>query len=172
MKRFHGLLFWIGKCRPPACWRCLGASKLAAHGIRRLQIQTERPWKRFHVICVAAILLTSAAPAATEPPPAESIFKQFASALGYSPASTIDALKKALTSEWVGKPKQEVQTYIRRVIQNRGKLIAMKNGGRGSRPDLLVLSYRSELLQKITARLQIRFHYDEDMKVLRLECST
>jgi hypothetical protein len=100
------------------------------------------------------------------------IVAQFASALGYAEATSLPNIKNRLFSDFIGKSKQDVQVYIRRVIQNRGKLGAMKNGGRESRPDLLVLSHRSDLLQKVTTSLRVEFHYDSDLKVARIGCTS
>jgi hypothetical protein len=45
-----GIPVWFRQCRPPACWRSLGASKLAAYGIRRLHPQTGKPcWGGAHL---------------------------------------------------------------------------------------------------------------------------
>lgn len=121
------------------------------------------------LLLLALFISWGAASAVAKDSAIDPIFTQFSSALGYPDARTAETLKSALTANWVGKSRDEVQVYIRRVIQNRGDLGATKSNGWSPKPDFLALSHSSVLTGKETAWLRLHFHYDKSGKVSHIE---
>jgi len=116
---------------------------------------------------VSLLTLNCAGRAAENDSHPDPIVASFAATLGYPNVNTIEAVKKDLAAQWIGRSRRDVEDWMRQVVHDRGTMGAVQSGG-GS---YLSLSHWSALLNKDTAFLGIRMSYDADGTVTRLECT-